>query len=367
MTPPTINLSSVVTRTTQHPSTGEPLPRKRLFEPHRDASGDIVPNEYVCCIDWSSIESFTTCDRSAMWKLVYGRIGRRGSALTFGSAIHKGLEMFYDRGRSIIDNGEGADFMSDVTAAVHAIFEAEPVDALEWRTPDLCLTQLTKYFTKHSKDDSHWRILHTEQAFRLPICSIEVNDWARFPANLLVVDSTDEREPNVAKIHFLWTGVIDLIINETTQTWIVDHKTTSIEGPSLWQSFELSQQFGGYLWAARELGVDPAGIIANVIYSRPPAKSDAAQKTQAAKAFTRQRYFARPDRIDEWRKEMIWILKGFVHALTTGEFAGKKQWCVGKYGTCPYFDVCCLPPASRLTMLATSQYEDNSWNPLNKQ
>lgn len=379
MTPPTINLSSVVTRTTQRPQTGDPLPRKRLLEPHKDEEGNVVPNEYVCCIDWSSIESFTTCDRSAMWKLVYGRIGRRGSALTFGSAIHKGLEMFYEQMADTKHYGDKVMFNQAVSQAVNDIFLAEPVDALEWRTPELCLSQLYKYFTKHETDDSHWRILHTEQAFRLPLCSVDVDAWSAFHQDLLLVDTPGTRstitnlphdDPDakflIKRIHFLWTGVIDLIINETNQTWIVDHKTTSVEGESLWKSYELSQQFQGYLWSSRELGINPAGIIANVIYSRPPAKSESAQKAQASKAFLRQRYFARGDRIDEWKVNMCNILQDFTHHLVTGAFPMKTQWCTGKFGTCPYHDVCSLPPESRFTMLNTSQYEDNNWSPLNK-
>jgi len=76
------------------------------------------------------------------------------------------------------------------------------------------------------------------------------------------------------QLHIIWSGVIDLVIAENGRLFIVDHKTTSVEGDTYWKGFQLSQQFMGYVWAAQKIinkTID--GALANVLYGRAPTKT----------------------------------------------------------------------------------------------
>lgn len=350
-----LNLSGVQTRPPQQK--GEP----RYLLSHLE--GD----DYVLEIDWSSIQQALTCDRSAMWSLIYGRTTGKSAALTYGSAIHKGLETYYRGGASL----------TEILASGEQEFLDYPPGLSEWRTYDSYARALTEYVKKYSIEDTFTILRNSEdlpmveQGFALPLTVIPVGEFLAFPGELICKNPPaviERAAPSdfagglnlfVDNIHVVWTGVIDLVVKDSDQLWIVDHKTTSIEGDSYWKQYELSQQFTGYVWAASELlGQRVEGAVANVIYGRQPTK------TGRGLDFLRRRYHYRDDQLGEWRQNMIWLMEDFVHNLQTGRFPMKTQWCVGKFGTCPYHDVCSLPSSARLTMLMSDQYSRNVWNPL---
>ena len=101
-----------------------------------------------------------------------------------------------------------------------------------------------------------------------------------------------------------------------------------------------------------------------MIYGREPAKTAAAQKSQSEKEFLRQHFYYRQEQIDEWEATMKVHAENFAHNLITGSFPMHAHQCVGKFGTCPYHDVCSMPKSQQLTMLMSDQYATNVWNPL---
>ena len=65
-------------------------PPRHLLTPLSD------PGHFLLVLDNTSLEYFTTCPRSAYYKLVVRREAHaRNAALTFGGALHEGLEQFH--------------------------------------------------------------------------------------------------------------------------------------------------------------------------------------------------------------------------------------------------------------------------------
>lgn len=327
-------------------------------------------DEYTLELDWSSLECFTVCPRSAQWRLVYSRSTFETPALTFGKAIHAFLEQLYRHGHPTAQQ-------------VYEIglphFTAYPPPDAEWRTLDhycrVAELYMKEYpvdsFTPVTKEQS-WRVngetyredrALVECPFAIPLQIIEVNALSAFTSETILYDAEgDTSLPYISKVHVIWTGVIDLVASQSDgSTIIVDHKTSSITGDSYFKGYELSQQFIGYAFAASQLLETPiTKALLNVLACRKPTK------TGKPVEFQRRLYLYREDQLAEWPLSILCHVEDLLHRLTTGFFPMSTQWCVGKYGTCHYHDVCTEPAERRLVTLFSNNYADNVWNPLNQ-
>jgi hypothetical protein len=326
-----------------------------------------LTDEYTLELDWSSLECFTVCPRSAMWRLVYSRSTFETPALTFGKAIHGFLEHHYRHGppdaQKVYELG-----------LPH--FTAYPPPDGEWRTLDhYCrvaelymkeypvesFTPVVKYVEAARPNDCELSLV--ECPFAIPLQVIDVHALSAFTAETILYDHDgDTSLPYIGKIHVVWTGVIDLVANQSDgSTIIVDHKTSSITGDSYFKGYELSQQFIGYAFAASQLLETPiTKALLNVLACRKPTK------TGKAVEFQRRLYLYREDQLAEWPLSILAHVEDLLHRLTTGFFPMSTQWCVGKYGTCSYHDVCTVPEEQRMTVLYSNSYADNTWQPLNQ-
>lgn len=310
-------------------------------------------DNYVLQIDNSSMETLTTCPRSAYYSLIQGRVAVGGEALVYGSAHHEGLEAYY-KGKTV----------EEVRRAVYETFDGNVFAG--WRTPESALESIMDYMQrwKHEtivplKDGNGTPMV--EIPFSIPLGEIEVNEFIRHQKNLLVKDCADDTSTMffVNKLTIFWTGKIDMFIKLDGGNWIMDHKTSSIKGESYYAGFELSHQTIGYTWAGEQILKEPVtGFLLNLIINRKPTK------TGKGREFDRRQYYYPRYRIDEWPKDTMAILEDLVGYLVKGSFPPMRAWCVGKYGKCRYHDVCCVPPENRIKMLHSTLYQDNTWSPL---
>jgi hypothetical protein len=359
-----INTSGVRTR----PIQGAGAPRKLL---HYLGDGEALLE-----IDNSSLEYQATCDKKAEWALVFSRIGVPSYALTYGGAVHKALEAYY---RSKLPSQHEAykefDFQSTLTE-VHKIFEATPPPLGHWRNFDKLCGMFGRYVEDYAPvADRFLKYVECEQAFSLPLTTIDIPDKALPYKKEILFDNPDSIEDewlhssgvgvHIDKIHIAWTGLIDNIVDCDGRIFILDHKTTSVEGEDFWKDFELRSQFYGYVYVAQKLlGRQVAGAIPNVIYGREDAKTPAGLKTQREKEFSRRYIEMKPELIEEWSHNTINILEDFINNLVHARWPMKTFACTNKFGICQFHDVCTLKPEQRLLMLMTNQYQTNIWNPL---
>lgn len=317
------------------------------------------PNEYILEIDNSNLTLFSDCPRSAFYKLIYNRSPWPSSAIHYGSAIHAGLETWYAAKHF---GAPDADQLALMTAFIY-FGRNGPISESEWRNEDQLALTLTKYFAKYStepfslflSDDGTPAL---EQAFRYQLGTIPIDDYLKLPSHDLF-DTASADPLFVSKLHIVWTGRIDMIIEQAGKLFVLDHKTTSIAGPSYWESFRLSQQFIGYKWVTQQLLKRPVeGACLNGIIARQPTK------TGRSVEFDRMFYFYSDEHCAEWLHDVLAQIETFVAYMRTGFFPKRTSQCVAKFGTCAYLPVCSAPDSSRLHMLTSDEYTTNVWSPL---
>lgn len=330
---------------------------------------------YVLQIDNSSTELTTTCMRRALMGLLLGRVQGDKPALTYGSGIHLAMEYFYEY-RDFEDRDSL--LLGMIEAGQKAFIHDVPLE--EWRTPDRLADALAFYVKTNHEDPMTvvWEgaSAQIERAFSLPLCQIDVGGKVplcpKWDNDEPVFSTTDDfyealvdghlpgEVPVIKKILVYWTGRLDMLAQQNERTWIVDHKTSSIMGSAFWNNFKISSQMRGYKWAADQIWPDHEieGVCVNVIVGRRPTRTGTSDEHQ-------RRFFHYPEwSIEEWKRETQTVVSDFIGCLLRGKFPQSTAWCVGKYGTCEYFDVCTVAPALRHLALNTGEFQDNVWSPL---
>lgn len=322
------------------------LPKRQLFKLQRSLENSDHWNA-ILEIDNSSLEQFNVCSRSAQHYLVDGReTSRERSALTYGTAIHNGLE-------PIMAHGTSPDVLQQSADRIIDTYKNESVPIDEWRTPDRAIETL-KFYSRFY-DLELWKLLYidskpqVELSFQIPLGTISLN----CPVALL--------NKTIKNVFVIWTGRIDAIVEWDGQLWIVDHKTSSVMGPSYWEDFKLSQPQQGYTWAATKLLKQRvSGSVINGIFCRKPTK------TGTPTEFERQRFIYTDEQLIEWEHNTLILVSDFLSHCVRGYFPMETKQCIGKYGTCQYHPVCTSPLKDRSVILSSSEYKHVTWNPLNQ-
>ncbi len=326
---------------------------RRLFE---HAEG----NDYIMPVDWSTGSGFMECARKASYSMIYSRNSGQTSALLYGQAVHKGLETYYRQ--------RAAKEQLNWTSIVNAIEDHMAGSPFtDWRTPEKAVDTLVKYAEKYANEP--FEIFDhegpfVEKPFSYTLCEVEVNSMIQFPRCDLVkdCDPADTEPFYVGKVYLNWTGVIDLaLVSKDGHVWPVDHKTSSMGGAQYYESFNLSGQFIGYAAAFRQLlGFTPQGMIGNFLIGRKPSV-----KGKGTPLDLERELYQYPEwQLDQWQVDMAKIFEDFLHKLSQAYFPSNHTSCQTKYGLCPYFQVCRLPPGERMDYLFSDRFTFNVWNPL---
>lgn len=336
------------------------IERKEPIGPTRKLLKYLEGDDYLLQMDWSSIECFTECDRMAFFKLIHSRSTYQQAALTYGAAIHNALEYLYRNSSRRHDPG----FALEMAAVAEPEFIANPVPLGEWRTFDFCKLAIAVYLKEYFMEPFTVATINNAFAVELPFAyhmgEININELIQYPRSLLVADCEGQNEAfYVRKIVVDWTGIIDLVIEHNNQLKICDHKTTSVVGDSYFKSFELSTQLIGYVWAARNL-IDASinSVLLNCIAGRKPTKTGKSHEP------LRRFYQYSRDKINGFQDNMLALIKNFMSNVVEQSFPMKTSWCVNKFGTCPFFDVCTQDTDVQMNLLYSSMYARNTWNPI---
>lgn len=329
----------------------------QLKQPKRPLLTHDSANDYVLRIDNTTLEIFQGCPRAAQFYCVNRRQALPTAALQFGGAVHVGLETLYRDGFHAITFA--------IEAALANLDEIKFRDPDEWRTPMVLQDTLEKYVAKYSINDPCKPIKvegvpFIERPFALVLGEIEVNLTLPYTEDQLTQNGNDE-PIYINKLTILWTGRIDIAANYgDAHVYVVDHKTSSIGGPQFFADFMLSQQMVGYNWALRHMLPNHKilGTVVNAIIQRRPTK------TGRALEFERQVYFHTAEHVAEWEQDVMAQVATFVNSLVEGFFPKQTKQCFGKYGKCPYHDVCTLPSNQRHFILDSVEYSNVTWSPL---
>lgn len=292
-------------------------------------------------IDNSSLEYFTTCPRSAEYALCRRRRGAgSASALTFGGIIHKILESRYRSAAPMYAQSP------EVESVMRAIADTE---FARWSPPEddhrnySCATSFIR-----------------EYGLAYPFESFDIIKFPDGRPFIEVPFAVPLGIVGTPPIKIIWTGRIDMAYTSNNSTYILDHKTTSVMGPSYFAQFEIAHQLYGYAWAAEQvLGQQITGAVINALGIRRPTKSGRAFE------FERRLFPIQRGLLADWKIDTLHIVSDFVHMCQRGYMPKHTAWCVGKFGECQFRKVCTLDSApQRDIMLSSGEFMDNTWSPL---
>lgn len=335
------------------------LPTRRLLTPSPDH-----PDDYILELDYSSISKFLECPRAYSNYAIHSREAQRDNAATlFGKLFHSCEEL-----RLRHDFSEATRTAQHELVATH--FLRHPASPGDHRTGDRMVEILKQYNALYATDGWPQKVLSigdepmVERAFKIPLCTVEVNGNLPYLMDQLVVRlndiAWDGQCTPVRRLHILLTGRIDVILRDSNLNFVVDHKTSSRGGREFEEAFYLSLQTRGYCWAAKQLGIPVAGLIMNAAVIRPPTK------TGTATEFNRHTYFYSEDSLAEYEEEVKDHCADLVHNLVRGRFPQTARSFKSPCSGCDYQDNCRLPRHQRAADLASDIYRDVTWSPINE-
>jgi len=215
---------------------------------------------------------------------------RLPAPLDFGTAVHAGLQTYYDPNTWSWDR----DLVQ--TAALSA-FGRTNWNGLtryeELRGPDellriefierekLGLGMLKNYFA-YSREHDKFTPMYVEVEFEVPI---PVPPGLSLPSGFSRDENGDLTKLNedLDYVPVVYQGRIDLvIIDEHGNYWIDDHKTAGQIRADVLAHLEMDEQMKSYVWAIqKQLGVKVKGVIYNELYKgipEPPAMNKVQRK-----------------------------------------------------------------------------------------
>lgn len=357
-------------------SPAEPKAIRKLFHWTDDPTCPLV-----LTMDWSSLESLLACNRSAEYKLVHSRTTHTKSALIFGAAFHAALECFYKRGASVTQE----DIIALGGKAIQAEYALHPPGAIDdYRTADFCFSIFCHYVNQHFNEPItpyiHEGKPLVEFTFVMPVGMTEVpiHIFNRWGYGKLTNDAIREwKEDNKVSTGYPpgtkgfvrttlpcrieWSGIVDalMLMGDGETLRVCDHKTSSIKTNALFDSYTVAMQPIGYVAAMRAAfpHLPIKGFLLNSVICRQPTKTGISYEPY------RRPYDYSEEQCNEWKSDLLALIGELLHNLTTKNFPKKTNWCAGKYGACPYLDVCSAPASQRLMILNTGLYADNTWKP----
>lgn len=304
-------------------------------------------NQTLVRINSSSLSLLQTCARKSFYTLKEGWRAKSGSPpLIFGSAIHKGLEVFYNQPRGerelppnfadhaeVMAHGHAAPEKHFLYDAVQAfITAAEPLKAL----PDT---------DKRSLASGIWLLTHYFKTYINDVYEIARDDQGPITERTF---STPLIEDKFTRIELF--GTIDFVLKNTATGELLpgDHKTSSQMGNDFLNRIKPNHQYTGYIIGAqRVLGLECEKFLINGIQVKPrPVTARGGPPT-----FTRQITVRNEQDIAEFQDAVDWCVKSYL------AWEASNIWPIGnvdacsQWGGCSYLEVCSAPNSLRNNIL----------------
>jgi hypothetical protein len=257
--------------------------------------------------DNSIIETMARCPRRGFYSYWLNRaVTKKSHPLSWGSAVHKFMEVL--EGRYLTDGQDltqASTYRSEAIKAGATYWSEDPPlgHKRDWMTMERLIKTFDACFEfwLREKNMGQRQVLHTEQAFTITL-------------------------PNGRE----FGGRIDQLLEWNGRLWIRDFKTTSRMGATYGSQFDLSHQFSGYTYAARELsGRKVDGVIVNTIYN-----------TKLKGPEVHEHLVTRKDaELEQWL-ESIQFEMSLIDQYEAQDIWPMRTVACNDYGGCPYQDGC---------------------------
>jgi PD-(D/E)XK nuclease superfamily len=306
-----------------------------------------VGNQTEVRINSSSLAIILSCPRKAHYALHRGlKSVAESPALTFGSAIHKALEVFYSHPahERTIPKGfvEYSDLMAFGKPAPDDHFLYKAIEAFVRKASPL---QALPNADKRSIPTGIWLL---QEYFK-----VYINDpYVVFSDESgPVVERTCETVLHeTAELKIVLFGTIDVVLrNEANDTILpADHKTASQLGSDFYNRIRPNHQYTGYVLLGNSvLKIPGESFLVNALQVK--------QKPVTARGsgpnFARQVTTRSAEDIAEFRESVVWAVQNYL------EFRESSRWPISHvdacamYGGCTFLSVCSAPSSLRENLI----------------
>jgi hypothetical protein len=160
------------------------------------------------------------------------------------------------------------------------------------------------------------------------------------------------------------TGIIDEFCEFQGRQYVLDFKTaTPYPGAGWFDGWRTSDQFMGYLWAARQLYGDTHGVIVHGVWVKTPAKT-ARAKYKFEDYFTADIITFTEAQLKEWETWFLRTVDRKEHDRQTNSY--EPNWgsaCKAYSSTCDYHKWCTSDERTR-PLIESIYYDKIIWQPL---
>ncbi len=301
-------------------------------------------------INFSSLTLLQQCARKSEYALIRGlKPSREAPALLFGSAIHKGLEVYYCGERTerripakyaetmqMIGCGRWQEEWSEsllLRSARAFVEKAQPLNALPDENKRSIVTgvwMLQHYFERFLTDE--YVIMRDADG---PVVERKVTLRVHTSPTLII------------DLH----GQIDFVMKSdvTGQVLPGDHKTAS----SLYDFYDKINpnfQYTGYLWAVREvLKYETDLFLVNALEVKAPPLTARGKPPNFARQVTQRT----AEDFEELRLALLDTTERFLNYRERKHYPMSASGaCTANYGTCDFREVCAAPPQLRETIIS---------------
>lgn len=286
-------------------------------------------------INYSSLDLIQTCLRKAHYSLnLKLKSHEESTALAFGSAIHKGLEVWYQLPvaervlpRSLEETAEayaygealGDSVSQGALEAIRQFARARyavlsPLPEADKRSLASGVRILKAYFKHYAQDG--FEIL-------------------RAVGGPLVECRAEHTIFESEKLKINYFGTIDVVLQHKQSGVIVvaDHKTTAALGKEFYNRCAPNHQYTGYVWLAQKaLGIDTRQFMINGIQT-------AKTKTEFARQITERT----EDDFEELKHAVVRSVQTYLEEKEVGQWPMTAPNPCSMYSGCTYRQICEMP------------------------
>jgi len=306
-------------------------PPKRMLEVIRDGKETIVN------INYSSLELMQTCMRKAKYSLLDNWAGPDSEALLFGSAIHKGIEVWYVQPRSQRKR------VSTVCMDYQVLATTAPSHG---ETCARCMS-----VDAFRKDGEALALLGPENKRGIEN-GVEIlnNYFDEYLDDPFEIVRSDDGNPMIEyhaqaqiyrgfRLTINYHGTLDIVFRDTItgDIFVADHKTTWQLGRDFYNRLKPNHQYTGYVWLGNKtLGLNSNRFMINGI-----------QVAKTKRALARQFTERNEEDFEELKNAVVFNVKNYLACIDSGVFPQNSPNPCTMYGSCSFRGVCDLPANMR--------------------
>ena len=306
-------------------------------------------------INPSSLTLLQTCPRKSYYQLARNLVSRDSApALTFGTAIHRALEIYYTGAREerVLPNK----FKENIMLMCHGQTLPDESSSILYRATRgfiECAEPLTNLpdSDKRSIANGGWLLGEYFES--------RVFD----PYEILVLNGKPQVEQLLETSVFTSPmldinlfGTVDAILqNQSTgQIVVCDHKTSSIVGNDFYNRTKPNHQYTAYVLLAQQaLGLTTDNFMINCFQVKARPKTARGTGPNFLHLITKRT----PEDIEEFILSLTYYVGEYLGWLESGFFPYGPVDACANYGKCNFLDVCSAPSNIKENIL-TANYKD---------